>query len=196
MQSTLGAKKPSYYCRTKSDTIGSDCKPARYRGAPRRCGFRGSAVASSRSLRRRSVAAAPREIGRVSRCEREFYLCLAGENDTMGFFRQAAAAAILVTLTLVTQSAEWGRSSMGKSSIHARIAQAWSIALRRTHSSIHECDDGLPSIADSAMGQFLPLELLSVVGKCILFFRSQLFHGRLWRSGPPEAGGLWDRWKV
>jgi len=78
----------------------------------------------------------------------------------MAFVRPAGAAAVLVALFLLLQSAGIGRAHpLGKSLLCTRPAQARPPALRAAIGAFHKCGDHLAFVADSFVDRILSLEL-------------------------------------
>ena len=70
---------------------------------------------------------------------------------------------------------------LGESLFCTKPIESRSIARRFAHGQVHERDRRLASDPDCAMGQFLSLEIYSIVGIGLLFFDRQLLDGRFWR---------------
>src|SRR6266850_1764064 len=67
----------------------------------------------------------------------------------------------------------------------ARSATARPVALCCTYDSVHNCDDRVAGLGDSAVGRFLSLAVPSFVGILLLLFGHQLFDGWLWGRYSP-----------
>jgi hypothetical protein len=82
---------------------------------------------------------------------------------------------------------------LGECSFCKVPVQARPIPLRRAHGAIYKYHSRVAWVADSAMGLFLSLELLLIVGIFFVFLDNQLFDGRGWRSASPrevaDSGG-------